>query len=602
MDSASGITTKYHYDLIGRLGKVTHNGTNFSHTSEYGYNAQGNLEQLFDTILGSTYKSYYYYDTDNRISQVYDGGVKEDYTYDNAGRVTQKKSYINKTKHVLTESFTYQARTSRVSTLTNDSAGDYNVTLTYDYDANGNITSVSDGTHTTRYEYDNANQLTRENNQAAGKTWTWTYDNAGNITSRKEYAYTTATSPGTATDTVIYTYGDTNGWGDLLTGYDGNAVTSDAIGNTLSDGTRTYTWKHGRQLATTVMDGKTWTYTYNADGMRTKRVSGNTSYTYYYNGDMLRYLDYDSNTTDSSQAAKLYFVLDASGNPIEVSYRPEGSTTTKFYYYVQNLQGDVIALVDSANGNTVVTYTYDAWGNVLNVDGALKTSLGVLNPFRYRGYVYDSETTLYYLQSRYYDPELGRFINADAFASTGQGILGNNMYAYCNNNPVIMIDYSGMFACVATMVCTDKGSSVFDGRVIYHTPIGDDERSLYVVKAGTGQEIADKLQELGSSVIIVEDLRINPDPDEVNIKVYYSYLITNRNTMSSVVNALIEYNTIVPVDYVWTREHDEMIAEWDYHNLLAILGIEPNSTYHVDFNEGDKNKSVLEKAWEYVFE
>ena len=106
---------------------------------------------------------------------------------------------------------------------------------------------------------------------------------------------------------------------------------------------------------------------------------------------MLRYLDYDFDTTDSNQAAKLYFVLDAAGNPIEVSYRPEGSTTTKFYYYVQNLQGDIISLVDSANGNTVVTYTYDAWGNVLNVDGSLKTTLGVLNPFRYRGYVYDSE-------------------------------------------------------------------------------------------------------------------------------------------------------------------------------------------------------------------
>ena len=103
-----------------------------------------------------------------------------------------------------------------------------------------------------------------------------------------------------------------------------------------------------------------------------------------------------------------------------------------------------MALVDSANGNMVVTYTYDAWGNVLNVDGSLKTSLGVLNPFRYRGYVYDSETKLYYLQSRYYNPEIGRFISADALVSTGQGILGNNMFAYCNNNPVLYIDETGM--------------------------------------------------------------------------------------------------------------------------------------------------------------
>ena len=129
----------------------------------------------------------------------------------------------------------------------------------------------------------------------------------------------------------------------------------------------------------------------------------------------------------------------------QVTYTGAGSTTTKFYYYVQNLQGDVIALVDSANGNTVVTYTYDAWGNVLNVDGSLKTTLGVLNPFRYRGYIYDSETKLYYLQSRYYDPNLGRFLNADAFTSTGQGILGNNMFAYCGNNPICYSDPEGTF-------------------------------------------------------------------------------------------------------------------------------------------------------------
>lgn len=220
------------------------------------------------------------------------------------------------------------------------------------------------------------------------------------------------------------------------------------------------------------MDGKTWTYTYNADGMRTKRVSGNTSYTYYYNGDMLRYLDYDSDTTDSNQAAKLYFVLDASGNPIEVSYRPEGSTTTKFYYYVQNLQGDVIALVDSANGNTVVTYTYDAWGNVLSTNGSLATTLGVQNPFRYRGYVYDSETKLYYLQSRYYNPEMGRFINGDAFASTGQGLLGNNMFAYCGNNPVNYADPTGtLWRLIIPMIiplifsgCDDDSGEPYSGQ------------------------------------------------------------------------------------------------------------------------------------------
>ena len=109
------------------------------------------------------------------------------------------------------------------------------------------------------------------------------------------------------------------------------------------------------------------------------------------------------------------------------------------YYYVKNIQGDIIAILDT-NGTAVATYSYDPYGNVLTATG----DLAEVNPLRYRGYYYDSETGLYYLQSRYYDPELGRFLNADAFASTGQGVLGNNMFAYCWNNPVMGYDPSGM--------------------------------------------------------------------------------------------------------------------------------------------------------------
>ena len=112
------------------------------------------------------------------------------------------------------------------------------------------------------------------------------------------------------------------------------------------------------------------------------------------------------------------------------------------YYYVTNLQGDIVAVLNTS-GTSVVTYTYDAWGNILTTSGTLADSLGTANSLRYRGYVFDSETNLYYLQSRYYDPEMGRFISADAFTSTGQGLLGNNMFAYCRNNPVRRVDISG---------------------------------------------------------------------------------------------------------------------------------------------------------------
>ena len=115
------------------------------------------------------------------------------------------------------------------------------------------------------------------------------------------------------------------------------------------------------------------------------------------------------------------------------------------YYYATNIQGDVVAILN-ASGTAVVTYTYDAWGNILTTTGTLASTLGTHNPLRYRGYVFDQETGLYYLQTRYYNPELGRFLSADAFVSTGQGILGNNMFAYCLNNPCSGFDPYGNYS------------------------------------------------------------------------------------------------------------------------------------------------------------
>jgi RHS repeat-associated protein len=101
---------------------------------------------------------------------------------------------------------------------------------------------------------------------------------------------------------------------------------------------------------------------------------------------------------------------------------------TNKYSYVKNLQGDVVAIIN-AMGGTVVEYKYDAWGNILSVTGSMSATLGAINPFRYRGCYYDTESGFYYLQSRYYDPQVGRFLNADSYVSTGQGILGHNMFA-----------------------------------------------------------------------------------------------------------------------------------------------------------------------------
>jgi len=426
--TGGGIKTTYYYDFTDRMVRYVESGTGYSHTVGYEYDNINNLTTQVETINGVDRSTSYTYDDDNRVTSKQTGNTKVAYTYDGFGRISQQVTTSGSTT-VLTETFTYNGNSSQIATYAT-TAGGVTKTYTYTYDDNGNILTIHDGSNTITYTYDSANQLVRENNQEKGYTHTWTYDNAGNIQERKEYAYTIDSLENLiATATVNYTYGDEN-WGDLLTGYNGSTVTYDEIGNPLDDGTWTYAWQHSRQLASMAKkDGTaTWDYAYNPDDLRTQRTDGTTTYTYVYNGSQLTAMTVGSNT--------LYFSYDAAGAPVSVKY---GNNE---YYYTSNIQGDVTGIVN-AEGETVVTYTYDAWGNILSCTGSEANTLGALNPLRYRGYVYDEETGLYYLQSRYYNPALGRFINADNYPATGQGFVGNNMYAYCNNNPIIFIDKTG---------------------------------------------------------------------------------------------------------------------------------------------------------------
>ncbi len=202
-------------------------------------------------------------------------------------------------------------------------------------------------------------------------------------------------------------------------------------------------------------NGMTWNFTYGPDGMRTSRSNGTTTWKYTYNGSQLMAM--------TSGSTKMYFTYDAAGRPVSIKYN--GTT----YYYVLNAQGDVVMLVNF-NCTPVAAYTYDAWGKLCRTTGSMASTLGIYNPLRYRGYVYDVDTGLYYLQSRYYNPEMGRFINADSYVSTGQGIIGNNMFAYCNNNPVCNIDPTGEFAISLTTISIILGAVIgaIAGGVIAH--------------------------------------------------------------------------------------------------------------------------------------
>jgi len=274
-------------------------------------------------------------------------------------------------------------------------------------------------------------QLTRENNVYANLTYTYEYDDAGNILYKRTYAYTTGTL-GTVQSTISYGYNNAN-WGDLLTINNGNTVSYDAIGNptTYWVGYNDYymSWT-GRQLdSVNIMGMDNTTYTYNESGIRTAKNRNGTVYSYTLDGSKILKETRGASTT-------LYYYYDDAGSITGFTYNGTN------YYYGKNIQGDVKYIYDT-NGTVVVEYCYDAWGNIISVTGSLASTIGVINPFRYRSYYYDNETGFYYLNSRYYDPQVGRFINADGIVGANQDLLGYNLFAYCFNNVVNMFDVDG---------------------------------------------------------------------------------------------------------------------------------------------------------------
>ena len=173
---------------------------------------------------------------------------------------------------------------------------------------------------------------------------------------------------------------------------------------------------------------------------RTVATSTVEEHSYIYTGGKLMR---ETISVDGTVTTVMDFIYDVSGRPFALRYSDDGGKSFDTYYYVLNLQGDVVKLVWYIPGfeyKAVATYTYDAWGNILSATG----DMAEINPLRYRGYYYDSETGFYYLQSRYYDPVNHRFINADIYVTTdATNAIGCNMFAYCGNNPVTFIDPEG---------------------------------------------------------------------------------------------------------------------------------------------------------------
>lgn len=394
-------TIKYYYDTEGQMTKKVITSANGSAQTIYCETTDDNTVVKF-SAGGRTVTSHS--KTDSFGRKVFDelqlgtGFVSRQFHY-HAGEVTQEHKDNAKLKS--------SATTQLVSQIVLSGGR----TISYEYDAEERITKVTDSVDgTTEYTYDALGQLLTETRNGTVVN-SMEYDNYGNIKSKNG---------------VEYTYGDGT-WNDLLTGYGDQTITYDAQGNPTTYLGHTLTWEKGRQLKS--FDGNT--YTYNANGIRTSKTINGVKHTYALDGTKILRETWNDNTI-----VPLY---DNEDSVCSILYNDEPN------YFQKNLQGDIIAIVDK-DATTVARYSYDAWGVPTVTQDTSEVGIATINPFRYRGYYYDVEINLYYLQSRYYDACVGRFVNGDDVLINimSQSIVsGVNLFEYCSNEPILNFDYTG---------------------------------------------------------------------------------------------------------------------------------------------------------------
>ena len=472
-DGLASRSTLFEYDLAGRIVGISVTSLNgseqYAHIGTRYEDGTGNVKSqsatMFNsdgTVANSLVYNYTYcgaksgYDPTALARYSFDG-VLYTYEYDRLGRLVTRKSSIASTESGplsqqinggKSESYTYVTAdpvggVAKTTTLVASYTDILGVTHEFEYDANGNITLEKIGDEIKTYKYDSQNRLIRYDDSALNVTYVYTYDSRGNILNYRYMDYVPKNTAVSETGVDTYTFSYTNNvLKDAVTAINGETITYDSSYNPLKwTNGRTLTWVQGRRLET-VTDGSTvTTYTYDENGIRVaKNVSSGGRSTQYYVADGT-YLG--EKTTYRGVTFLITYLYGDSG---VVGIEVNGAK----YFFVKNLQGDVTGIIDST-GAVVANYAYDAYGfcySVTDASGNEITSashIANLNPFRYRSYMYDTETGFYYLTTRYYDPDIGRFLNADDAEYLGaEGELtGYNLFSYCSNNPVMGCDPDG---------------------------------------------------------------------------------------------------------------------------------------------------------------
>lgn len=391
-------------------------------TIRYAYDAEGNLAQKSVSPKGGMAETVYYETTDDKSIVRFSMGART-VTCHSGSDAFERKTFdeLQLGTDFVSRQFVYHAgqvssihktfekvKSSATTRLVSQIILSGGRTISYEYDAEERITKVTDTVDgVTEYTYDELGQLLTEKRNGEVVN-SMEYDNYGNIVKKNG---------------KTYTYGD-SAWKDLLTAYNGTPIAYDKQGNPLTYLGHTLTWEKGRQLKSF----DTTTYTYNANGTRTSKTVDGVTHTYTLEGTKILQERWGDNTL-----APLY---DNEDCVCGILYNNTA------YYFVRNLQNDIIEIVNE-NAEPVAKYSYDAWGACTITEDVSRCNIATINPFRYRSYYYDEETSLYYLQSRYYAATVGRFINADCKLGTEPGALSYALHSYCNNSPVISEDPLG---------------------------------------------------------------------------------------------------------------------------------------------------------------
>lgn len=434
VDYSSGETSYYYYTFDGSLESEYRTSSDGSLTHYIITDSNGNTVEK-TSVNGQT-KTITTGSDDDGKSFVNNDGVINETSTDDFGRVSTVTTKQNKSDTVFTKQYSYyhgsesNATTNMVGGISYKLSSDKVLGYSYNYNDTGNVENVyENGKKVAVYTYDELNQLVWYADTRTGRYIRIVYDNYGNIQKMESYSLGTNWAPVKLLETRTYSYGDTN-WKDKLTEFDGDSITYDANGNPLTyrDG-MSFEWENGRILKKINTSDKAIQMNYDSNGMRTQKSVDGVKTNYYYDSSNNLFALTQGNDT-------LFFYYDNSGEVMSVS------CNGTMYFYIKDLQGDITEIVDK-DGKAVAEYAYDAWGNMLTENNGT-LAVGKLNPFRYRSYVYDEETGLYYLQSRYYDPLTGRFLNADVYADTQSGTpLSTNMFAYCENNAINKSDDEG---------------------------------------------------------------------------------------------------------------------------------------------------------------